>query len=160
MYDVNTTDVRQFFAQVWQLRMQPEQLDGLQKKVLRIIQAHPEYHHYLEHVEHYLDHNWTPELGETNPFLHMSLHLSIQEQVAINQPIGIAEIYQNICTKCGNDWVAAEHQMMDALVEMIWQAQRYQKGFDVNAYMTQLRKLIQLGEEDEARLNPHEVNQP
>ena len=79
MYDVNTTDVRRFFGHVWQLRQQPHLLDALQHKALRIMEAHPEYAHYLNHIDRYLDHNWTPEQGETNPFLHLSLHLSIQE---------------------------------------------------------------------------------
>ena len=78
MYDVNTHDVRRFFADVWQKRLAPLQLDALQQKALRIIEAHPEYGRYLENIEDYLDKNWTPEEGESNPFLHMSLHLSIQ----------------------------------------------------------------------------------
>ena len=73
MYDVNTHDVRRFFAHVWQHRLAPLQLDGLQQKALRIIEAHPEYGHYLEDIEQYLDKEWLPEDGESNPFLHMSL---------------------------------------------------------------------------------------
>lgn len=83
MYDVNTHDVRRFFAHVWQQRLTPLQLDGLQQKALRIIEAHPEYSRYLENIEDYLDKTWTPEEGETNPFLHMSLHLSLQEQAEV-----------------------------------------------------------------------------
>ncbi|MGN6983354.1 DUF1841 family protein, partial [Neisseria sp. P0009.S007] len=51
----------------------------------------------------------------------------------------------------------AEHDMMEALAETIWEAQRYGRGLDVNAYMTRLRKLVGLGQEEKARLNPHEV---
>ena len=159
MYDVNTTDVRRFFGHVWQLRQQPHLLDALQHKALRIMEAHPEYAHYLNHIERYLDHNWTPEQGETNPFLHLSLHLSIQEQAAIDQPFGIADIHRRLCAKHNDDWVAAEHEMMEALAETLWQAQRYGQGLDVNAYMTRLRRLVNLGQEDAARLNPHEVAQ-
>lgn len=154
MFNVNTSDVRQFFAQAWQARMTTN--DPLQQKAIRIIAAHPEYHHYLENIERWIDYNWLPENGESNPFLHMSLHLSIQEQVAMDQPFGIAEIHQKLSEKTG-DWHDAEHKMLDALVEMIWQAQRYGTGFDVNNYVTQLRRLIDLGEEDEKRLNPHEI---
>ena len=50
MYDVNTQDVRRFFAHVWQHRLMPLQLDALQLKALRIIEAHPEYHHYLDNI--------------------------------------------------------------------------------------------------------------
>ena len=145
MYNVNTHDVRRFFAHVWQHRFAPLQLDALQQKALRIIEAHPEYAHYLEHIDRYLDHNWTPEQGETNPFLHLSF--------------GIRAIHETLCAKHRDNWVAAEHEMMDALAETLWEAQRFNRGLDVNNYMTKLRKLVNLGQEDEARINPHEVPQ-
>ena len=157
MYDVNTHDVRRFFAHVWQHRFSPLQLDGLQQKALRIIEAHPEYGPYLEDIEQYLDKEWGPEDGEGNPFLHMSLHLSLQEQAAIDQPPGIRVIHHRLCARHGGDWVRAEHEMMDALAETLWEAQRYGRGLDVNAYMTRLRKLIGLGPEEQARINSHEV---
>lgn len=157
MYDVNTHDVRRFFAHVWQHRFMPLQLDALQRKALRILEAHQEYAHYLDNIEQYLDHQWLPEHGETNPFLHLSMHLSIQEQVAIDQPFGIRDIHAKLCAIYQDNWVEAEHQIMDALAETIWEAQRFGTGLDVNNYMTKLRKLIKLGEEDEARINPHEV---
>ena len=157
MYDVNTHDVRRFFADVWRQRLAPLQLDKLQQKALRIIEAHPEYHHYLDHIERYLDHNWTPEQGETNPFLHLSLHLSIQEQSDIDQPPGIRAIHHELQGRYAGDWVRAEHDMMDALAETIWSAQRNGQGLDVNLYMTRLRQLVGWGQEDQARLNPHEV---
>ena len=157
MYDVNTQDVRRFFAYVWQHRLMPLQLDALQQKALRIVEAHQEYAPYLEDVERYLDKTWTPDDGQENPFLHLSLHLSIQEQVAINQPVGIRAIHERLCARYGDDWARAEHDMMEALAETVWEAQRFGRGLDVNAYMTRLRKLVGLGQEDEARLNPHEV---
>ena len=157
MYDVNTQDVRRFFAHVWQNRLMPLQLDALQQKALRIVEAHPEYADYLAHIERYLEKTWTPEEGQENPFLHLSMHLSIQEQVGINQPPGIRDIHQKLCAKHNGDWGKAEHDMMEALGETIWEAQRFGRGLDVNAYMTRLRKLVGLGQEDNARINPHEV---
>lgn len=154
MFDVNTFDVRRFFAQAWQNR-HAAQLDALQQKAVRIILAHPEYHHYLDNIENYLDYNWLPENGESNPFLHMSLHLSLQEQADIDQPFGIREIHTVLSAQKG--WLNAEHEMMEALAEMIWQAQRNGTGFDVNSYITRLRKLVGLGGEDTPRPNPHEI---
>ena len=81
------------------------------KKALRIIEAHPEYGPYLEDIEQYLDKEWRPEDGEGNPFLHMSLHLSLQEQAAIDQPPGIRAIHHRLCARHGGDWVRAEHEM-------------------------------------------------
>ena len=157
MYDVNTHDVRRFFADVWRQRFAPLQLDALQQKALRILEAHQEYADYLENIEDYLDTEWKPEGGRENPFLHLSLHLSIQEQAAIDQPPGIRAIHQALTAKHNGDWVAAEHQMMEALAETVWEAQRYGKGLDVNAYITRLRRLVGLGQEENARINPHEV---
>ena len=157
MYDVNTDDVRRFFAYVWQHRFAPLQLDGLQRQALRILEAHREYAHILENIEEYMDYEWTPDKGESNPFLHLSMHLSIQEQVAIDQPFGIRAIHAQLCAHHNDNWVAAEHEMMEALAETLWEAQRFKRGLDVNNYMTKLRKLVQLGQEDTARINPHEV---
>ncbi|PKU06740.1 DUF1841 domain-containing protein, partial [Neisseria meningitidis] len=84
MYDVNTHDVRRFFAHVWQQRLNPLQLSALEQKALRIVEAHPEYHRYLERIEDHLDADWLPENGESKPFLHMSLHLSVQDQAGID----------------------------------------------------------------------------
>ncbi len=155
MFDINSHEARQFFANVWANRFAPH-LDALQTRVLEIVLAHPEYHVYLEKIDDYVDYQWLPENGETNPFLHISLHLSLKEQVSIDQPFGIADIYQKLLQKHGG-WHEAEHAMMDALVETIWQAQKYGQGLDVNVYMTNLRRLVDLGQEDNARLNPHEV---
>lgn len=155
MYDVNTHDVRHFFAAVWQQRLNPLALDGLQQKALAIIEDHPEYHHYLADIERWLDADFPPEGGQSNPFLHLSLHLSLQEQAAIDQPPGIRAIHAQLCARHG--WHEAEHKMMDALAETLWEAQRYRSGLDVNAYITRLRKLVGLGQEDERRINPHEV---
>lgn len=157
MYDVNTHDVRRFFADVWQKRFAPLQLDALQQKALVLLEAHQEYAPILENIEHYLDHEWLPEHGQSNPFLHLSLHLSIQEQVAIDQPFGIRAIHETLCTRHNGDWGQAEHEMMEALAETLWEAQRFHNGLNVNHYMTKLRKLVDLGQEDQARINPHEV---
>lgn len=157
MYDVNTHDVRGFFAQVWQKRFTPLELDALQQKALILLDAHQEYAPILENIERYMDYEWLPENGETNPFLHLSLHLSIQEQVAIDQPFGIREIYETLCARYAGDWMKTEHEMMEALAETLWEAQRFGKGLDVNNYITKLRKLVNLGQEDKARINPHEV---
>ena len=85
------------------------------------------------------------------------MHLSIQEQVGIDQPFGIRAIHETLCAKHRDNWVVAEHEMMDALAETLWEAQRFNRGLDVNNYMTKLRKLVHLGQEDNARINPHEV---
>jgi Domain of unknown function (DUF1841) len=88
----------------------------------------------LDAPERYMEQAYFPEMGETNPFLHMSLHLSVLEQVAINQPIGIAEVYQALKMKHGNE-ADAQHDLMDCLAESIWQAQRNGQPPNSETYM-------------------------
>ena len=155
MFNISQEEVRRYFSSVWQNRHN-QSLDAQQQKILAIILEHPEYQPILENIEHYLDYQWLPEEGQSNPFLHMSLHLSLQEQNSINQPEGITSLYQEI-TKKYQDIHRAEHIMMDALTEMIWQAQQNHQGFDVNLYITLLRQQLALPPENQIRLNPHEI---
>ena len=155
MFNISQEEVRRYFSSVWQNR-HSKSLDAQQQKILGIILEHPEYQPILENIEHYLEYQWLPEEGQSNPFLHMSLHLSLQEQNSINQPEGIAILYQEI-TKKYQSTHKAEHVMMDALMEMIWQAQQNHKGFDVNLYITLLRQKLALPPESQIRQNPHEI---
>ena len=155
MFDVTQENLRQYFASIWR-KKEVAQMEASEKRVLAIILEHPEYQVILENIERYIGKQWIAGQGETNPFLHMSLHLSLQEQCAINQPEGVVEIYHALLKKY-DDRHMVEHLMMDALSEMIWQAQNNHVGFDVNLYFTLLRKKLGLSEEEHIRLNPHEV---
>ena len=77
----------------------------------------------LDQPERYRDRDWPPEMGETNPFLHLSMHLAISEQLSIDQPPGIKAAYQRLCLRQG-DAHRAQHAVMDCLAEMIWRSQR------------------------------------
>lgn len=136
----NQEEVRRFFAQVWQKRWVGN-LSLMEERVLKIILAHPEYTPYLENIEEYVDKEWPVSGSESNPFLHLSLHLSLQEQVAIDQPHGIAAIHQKLIMQKGNA-IEAEHMMMGPLTEMIWKAQKYHTGLDVKSYLEALHVLI------------------
>ena len=95
----------------------------------------------LENAEQHLDKDYNPELGQTNPFLHMALHISIQEQLGTQRPNGIIEIYQRLLEKL-KDKHEVEHQMMACLSEMIWQSQQQQTLPDESQYLTCLNKLL------------------
>ena len=82
----------------------------------------------------------TPEGGQTNPFLHMGLHLGIREQVATDRPSGIAELYANIVARTG-DQHTAEHQMIECLAETLWEAQSQNRAPDEEQYLERLRRL-------------------
>ncbi len=93
------------------------------------------------YLERHRDRDYPPEFGETNPFLHMGMHLSIREQVSIDQPPGVRDAHQRLAAK-NHSALEAEHEMMDCLGEMIWQAQRQGTAPDAAVYLDCLvRKL-------------------
>jgi len=123
MFAPSRDEARRFLADAWAKYRAGQSLSGLEQRVVEIVALHPEYHGLLEHVERHVDRDWTPEDGATNPFLHLSLHLAVAEQVAIDQPPGIRGEYQRILRAKG-DAHAALHDVLECLGETVWQAQR------------------------------------
>lgn len=134
LFNPNRDQVRQFFFDAWAKFKLHQPLSALEALALQVMQMHPEYHAVLDTPERYLDQAYFPEMGETNPFLHMSLHLSVLEQLAIDQPPGIARAYQALQQKHGNP-MDAQHELMDCLAETIWRAQRDRQPPDAEAYI-------------------------
>lgn len=134
LFNPSRDEVRQFFFDAWAKYKQQHALTDLEKMAVAIMHMHPEYHPILDHPEQYLQQAYFPEMGETNPFLHMSLHLSIQEQISINQPIGITPAYGKLCTHYQEEH-AAQHALLECLAETIWLAQRNQSGLDAAHYL-------------------------
>ncbi len=123
MYGNDRSSLRRVFFNAWEKYQQSQALEGIETVLVDIILQHPEYHYVLEDRERYLDRDWLPEDGETNPFMHMSMHVSIEEQLATNSPRGIAEHFSRIMDT-GLDRHEAMHSMLECLGEAIWQAQR------------------------------------
>lgn len=140
--DINTT--RQTYFKVWQKHHLNEKLEPFEKKLLQLIQEHPEYHEIFEHPEKYADHTFTAENNEENPFLHLGLHLALLEQVSTNRPKGITAVYKDILHAMG-DAHHAEHHIMDILAAHIWQMVDQQKQPDEKTYLKQLKKLLKRG---------------
>lgn len=134
LFNPSRDEVRQFFFDAWAKFKQLQALTELEKMAVGIMHMHPEYHDILDQSAHYLQQAYYPEMGETNPFLHMSLHLSIQEQISINQPIGITQAYGKLCTRFQEEH-AAQHALLECLAETIWLAQRNQTGLDAAHYL-------------------------
>ena len=134
MFNPSRDQVRQFFFDAWLDYRAGRPLHGNATVALEVILAHPEYHAMLDDPVRYLERDYPPELGETNPFLHLSMHLSIAEQLSIDQPVGVRERYQKLLAQHG-DAMQAQHDMMDCLAEMIWQAQRSGTAYDPLAYL-------------------------
>lgn len=140
-YTQERDKMRQFYADVWRKARENESMDAMETRVARVIEMHPEYQAMLINQQH-LGNEYHPELGQTNPFLHMGLHLGLQEQVALDRPAGIQLIYQTLGAKL-KDVHATEHAMIDCLAESLWLSQRDNVLPDETAYLACLNQLIQ-----------------
>jgi len=133
--------MRRVFTETWRKRQAGEPLEPLEQLIAGIIQQHPEYHGLLQRPEQALDRDFLPEGGETNPFLHLGMHISLQEQIGSNRPSGITLLYKQLLLKTG-DAHQTEHQMMECLGQMLWQAQRAGNRPDETAYLACVRALV------------------
>lgn len=132
--------LRKLYLTSWRKFSAQQPLEPLEKQIAAVIADHPEYISWLEAGEAALTVEFAPEGGQTNPFLHMGLHLAIREQVATDRPMGIAAIHQRLVNRFG-DVHAAEHAMLEPLAETLWEAQRNAQTPDEQAYLQRLRRL-------------------
>lgn len=139
MFTNDRNELRRTFFDCWKARKQQQPLDAMQQIIANIVELHPEYHGLLEN-ETALERDYLPEQGETNPFLHMSMHVALHEQISTDRPAGIKLVYQKLSLQHGSAH-DAEHAMMDCLGEALWQAQRNNAMPDEQAYLDCLRKL-------------------
>ena len=137
----NVQDTRQLFFLSWNKYRHKEPLVALEQQIVDVIVMHPEYHALLETGMLQPDRAYFPELGETNPFLHMGFHLAVRDQIATDRPFGIKDIYQGLLNK-NTDPGAVEHLLMDNLAECLWQAQRSQQAPDEASYLDRCRSLL------------------
>lgn len=156
MFSPSRQDARRFFFDTWAKHRQGAELSDLERIALGILANHPEYHHIVDNPADYLEQEWTPEMGQSNPFLHLSLHMAVEEQRSIDQPFGIRSLYAQLALRHGDEH-RGQHDIMEALGEMIWHAQRYGGGPDVNRYISAIRAKLGMSEETERRLNPNEI---
>jgi len=133
MFTQDRAQIRSVFFRAWRNYRSGLPLQGIEKIILEVSLRHPEYHELLENPERYQDSDYSPETGTTNPFLHMGMHIAIEEQLSIDQPAGIRSRYQKIL-KQADDAHAAQHQVMECLGEMLWQAQRSHMPVDEKLY--------------------------
>lgn len=141
LFNPSRDEVRAFFFDAWSKFNAQQTLTDLEKLGVSIMHMHPEYHNILNNAERYQHQAYFPEMGETNPFLHMSLHLSILEQLSINQPTGITQIYQQLKTKHQNEH-DAQHDLLECLAETIWLAQRNQTPLDAAHYLQLMQQKV------------------
>ncbi len=139
IFATDRSELRQMYADAWRKSCAGEILSPLEAQIAQVIQDHPEYQPAM--TADTLEESYSPEGGQTNPFLHMGLHLAVREQVATNRPAGIAEVFEQLVTKAG-ERLAAEHQALDCLAEALWTAQNNNAAPDEQAYLENLRRLV------------------
>lgn len=137
-YGNNVQDTRKLFYVSWQKYLANQLLSPLENELVDVIKLHPEYHSLLLN-EHNQTTTYFPEMGQSNPFLHMGLHLAIREQVATNRPQGITPIYQRL--EKNLSIIDIEHKMMECLADILWQAQRNHQPPNEEKYLELLNKL-------------------
>jgi hypothetical protein len=138
MFNPSRDQARQFLIDAWARRRGKLPATAMDTLAADLVQMHPEYHALLE-AEDALTREWTPEQGETNPFLHLSLHLAIEEQLSIDQPQGIRAAFTTLLSRRG-DRHDALHAVLECLGAMVWRAQSSGQPPDGEAYLDCVRR--------------------
>ncbi len=131
---------REVFFRAWRAHREGRPLEGVEKLIVQVLLRHPEYHSTLEQSEATREREYFPETGETNPFLHLGMHIAIEEQLSIDQPLGIRERYQELLRRYPDEHTV-QHHMMECLGEMLWQASRRNSAPQESLYLDCLRRL-------------------
>ncbi|MEN9314760.1 MAG: hypothetical protein RIS35_1153 [Pseudomonadota bacterium] len=134
IFNPSQADVRRFFCETWSKRCTGLPLTPLETIAADWIAEHPEYHPDLADLENALAADYGIERGRTNPFMHLSMHLAIAEQLSIDQPPGIRAASETLSRRLGSPHEAA-HQIMECLGETVWKAQRDRAMPDGAAYL-------------------------
>ncbi len=141
MFGDDRTGMRRVFVEAWRKQQAGEAMEPLEQLIATVVRQHPEYHRLLERPDQTLDRDFLPEAGETNPFLHLGMHISLQEQIGSDRPAGITLLYRQLVLRTG-DAHSAEHQIMECLGQMLWEAQRAGRMPDEAAYLECVRALV------------------
>ncbi len=139
MFQPSQNDVRRFFCGSYARWREGLPLEPMQALAVRWIEQHPEYHAELADEAAALERVYAVEDGRTNPFLHLSMHLSIDEQTAIDQPSGIRQAVELLAAR-RNSLHDAHHEVMECLGQMIWESQRSGRPPDGLAYLDAVRQ--------------------
>jgi hypothetical protein len=133
---------RQIFWDAWQKAEADLPLNALEVRIARVIKIHPEYHHFFNDMEDFLERDFQMDDG-MNPYLHLSLHLAIEEQLATKQPIEAAKLMEVQMIELKKDRHDVLHMILEALAETVYESQRQGREIDPLAYTHKLRLLLQ-----------------
>ncbi len=131
-------ELRKMYQEAWRKRESGAPMSPLEAQIADVIALHPEYHDAV--LSEDLNRDYLPEGGQSNPWLHMGLHLGLREQVATDRPPGIRKVWDRLLQRA-IDPHDAEHQMVECLAETLWEAQSNNSAPDERAYLERLNKL-------------------
>ncbi len=131
-------ELRKMYRDAWRKSRAGEILSPLEAQIAAVVDEHPEYQDIV--ASSAMDADYSADDGQTNPFLHMGLHLAIRDQVSMDRPAGVAAVYRLLTHRLG-DGHAAEHRMLETLAEALWEAQRANRPPDERAYLERLQNL-------------------
>ena len=139
MFEPSQADVRRFFCTVYAKWRDGQPMDALETLASQWVAEHPEYHADFSDVAAALARMYEVKDGQVNPFLHLSMHLSVSEQCSIDQPRGIRQAVE-LLTARRDSLHTAHHETMDALGQMIWESQRSGRPPDGQAYIDAVQR--------------------
>ena len=134
MFSPSQADVRRFFCSIYAKAQAGQPLEAIETIASLWIDEHPEYHAELANVDVALASMLQADEAKGNPFLHLSMHLSISEQCSIDQPRGIRQAVE-LLTHRRDSLHDAHHETMDCLGKMIWESQRAGRPPDGDVYI-------------------------
>jgi hypothetical protein len=132
----NRNDLRTIVFDAWHKHLNQLLIEPLEKQIIDIILEHPHYHVFLSQREQFMDYDFEGD----NPFLHISLHIALRDQISTNRPAGIRELYQTLRLKYG-ETLRAEHAMLPCLEKILWEAQAQHTAPNEERYLEALRQL-------------------
>ena len=133
-------ELRRVYVEAWRKRREGLPIEPLEAQVADVIALHPEYHAALERGEDGLVRDYTPEGGQSNPFLHMGLHLAVRDQISTDRPAGLRKAFESLAQRSGSAH-EAEHRIIECLAEAMWEAQRSGRPPDEAAYLQRVLRL-------------------
>jgi len=133
-------ELRRVYVEAWRKWRAGLPSEPLEAQIADVIALHPEYHAALERGEDALARDYTPEGGQSNPFLHMGLHLAVRDQIATDRPAGLRKAFESLAQRIGSAH-DAEHRIIECLAEAMWDAQRSGRPPDEAAYLQRVLRL-------------------
>lgn len=140
LFGQNRDELRRFYVEAWRKYREKEALQPLEAMIAEVVSLHPEYHSLLEEKDKAIAQEFHAESGQSNPFMHMGMHLGLREQVSTDRPAGIKAVHSALALRIG-DVHKAEHMMMECLGQAMWEAQQSGMPPDEQHYLECLKKL-------------------